>query len=220
MIDLEAFLKLYTKSVNRVFGGRVRFLGLQGSYGRGEATDESDIDVVLILDRCDADDIKAYRDLLDTLPHRELICGFVSGKDELLCWEKSDLFQFYYDTAPLQGTLAPLLEKIDAEAVRRAVRIGACNLCHACTHNLVHERSEDILRSLYKSARFVVQAVVFDRTGAYARTRSQLAAAAQPPERDVLETAQKLKNGEAVGFEAASELLLQWTKQLIKEYQE
>ncbi len=34
---------------------------------------------------------------------REKICGFISGKEELLSWEKADVFQFYYDTEPLVG---------------------------------------------------------------------------------------------------------------------
>jgi hypothetical protein len=32
--------------------------------------------------------------MIDTLPNRELICGFLSGKDELINWEPSDLFQY------------------------------------------------------------------------------------------------------------------------------
>ena len=63
-------------------------------------------------------------------------------------WEPSDLFQFYYDTTPIKGTLDILLEKIDKQAVKRAIKIGACNIFHACVHNFVHEKSDEILRSL------------------------------------------------------------------------
>ena len=62
-------------------------------------------------------DLQKYRDMLDTLPNRNLICGFVCAKKELLNWEPSDLFQFYYDTTPIKGTLDILLEKIDKQAV-------------------------------------------------------------------------------------------------------
>ena len=67
------------------------FIGLQGSYARGEATETSDIDVVFILDELRANDLKIYSDMLDALPNRELVCGFVSGKAELYGWESSDL---------------------------------------------------------------------------------------------------------------------------------
>lgn len=57
---------------------------LQGSYGRGEATETSDIDAVVILDELTVTDIQTYSIMLDTLPYRELICGFLSGKDEIM----------------------------------------------------------------------------------------------------------------------------------------
>lgn len=128
MIDINLWMKHFTELLKETFGERIYFVGLQGSYGRNEATESSDIDVVVILDELTADDIKAYSNMIDTLPHRELICGFLSGKDELINWEPSDLFQFYYDTTPILGTLYELLTRIDDAAVDRAIKIGACNI--------------------------------------------------------------------------------------------
>ena len=164
MIDITTWLDGFLKALHDTFANRVWFVGLQGSYGRGEATKTSDIDVVVILDELSASDIQTYNTMLDTLPHREFICGFLSGKDELLQWEPSDLFQFYYDTTPIKGSLDELLTVIDDAAVGRAIKIGACNIYHGCVHNMLHEKSEDILRGLYKSASFVVQAIVFRQT--------------------------------------------------------
>ncbi|MCI8733343.1 MAG: nucleotidyltransferase domain-containing protein, partial [Clostridia bacterium] len=84
MIDVKTWIKEFTNKVEQTFSNRVWFIGLQGSYGRGEATQTSDIDAVVILDELRINDLKVYRDMLDTLPNRELICGFISGKDELL----------------------------------------------------------------------------------------------------------------------------------------
>ena len=94
MIDITAWMKNFLQALNEAFADRVWFVGLQGSYGRSEATDTSDVDVVVILDELSATDIIAYNEMLDTLPHRELICGFLSGKKEIMNWELSDLFQF------------------------------------------------------------------------------------------------------------------------------
>ena len=77
MIDINNWINRFLKVLNDTFGERVWFVGLQGSYGRGEATETSDIDVVVILDELSAADIKAYNDMLDALSHRELICGFL-----------------------------------------------------------------------------------------------------------------------------------------------
>ena len=219
MIDIKTWVPQFVNKVEQSFGNRIWFIGLQGSYGRNEATDASDIDVVVILDELRIDDLKTYRDMLDTLPNRDLICGFISRKAELLNWEASDLFQFYYDTEPIKGNLDALLEKIDKRSVRRAIKIGACNIYHACVHNFVHEKNYDILRSLYKSAVFVIQAVWFYETGNYIKSKTELQSAIYPPSA-VLDTAQKLKCGEKVQFDAMSELLINWTKTVIIGYSE
>ena len=219
MVDIKTWITSFTEKVEQTFPNRVWFIGLQGSYGRGEATETSDIDVVVILDVLRIDDLKVYRDMLDTLPNRDLICGFISGKNELLNWETSDLFQFYYDTTPIKGSLDCLLEKIDKQTVKRAIRIGACNIYHACVHNFVHEKSDDILRSLYKSAAFVLQAVWFYETGKYIKSKAEWQNAITPPSA-VLTNVQELKNGASVKFEEMSELLLNWAKTIIVGYKE
>ena len=83
MIDVNTWMQDFLQTLNKTFANRVWFVGLQGSYGRGEATEMSDIDIVVILDELSAMDIQTYNDMLDTLPHRELICGFLSGKKKL-----------------------------------------------------------------------------------------------------------------------------------------
>ena len=159
MMDIKKWMNTFLNAVNATFTNRIWFVGLQGSYGRGEATETSDIDIVVILDQLSVTDIQKYNAMLDTLPNRELICGFVSGKDELLNWESSDLFQFCHDTTPIKGSLDEVMAVIDESAVNRAIKIGVCNIYHGCVHNMLHEKSEDILKGLYKSASFVVQAI-------------------------------------------------------------
>ena len=217
MIEITAWLNTFLQKLNDTFGNRVWFVGLQGSYGRGEARDTSDIDVVVILEELSASDIGGYNAMLDGLPHRELICGFLSGKDELLRWEPSDLFQFYYDTTPIKGGLDALLPLLDKAAVNRAIKIGACNIYHGCVHNMLHEKSEDILRGLYKAASFVVQAIAFKQTGKYVRFQKDLLGVVSSDERRIVETFLKLKNGEAVDFGAMSEELFAWAKKWIAE---
>ena len=217
MIEITTWMNGFLKSINEAFGDRVWFVGLQGSYGRGEATDTSDIDVVVILDELSASDIQNYNAMLDALPHRELICGFLSGKDELLHWEPSDLFQFYYDTTPIKGSLDELLTVIDEAAIDRAIKIGACNIYHGCVHNMLHEKSEDILKGLYKSASFVVQAIVFKQTGKYIKRQSELRDVVSADERVIVDTFLSLKNGDAVEFGAMSDTLFSWSKKWISK---
>ena len=217
MIDITTWMQNFMQTLNKTFANRVWFVGLQGSYGRGEATETSDIDVVVILDKLSVTDIQKYNTMLDTLPDRDLICGFVSGKDELLKWEPSDLFQFYYDTTPIQGSLDELLAVIDKTAVNRSIKIGVCNIYHGCVHNMLHEKSEDILKGLYKSASFVVQAIAFKQTGKYVKHQSELRDVVSTDERIIVDTFLNLKNGGTVDFNLMSEALFAWAKKWINE---
>ena len=217
MIEITTWMDGFLKVLNDNFENRVWFVGLQGSYGRGEATDTSDIDIVVILDELSAADIQNYNAMLDTLPDRDLICGFLSGKNELFHWEPSDLFQFYYDTTPIKGSLDELLTVIDDAVVSRAIKIGACNIYHGCMHNMLFDKSEDTLRGMYKSASFVVQAIAFKQTGKYIKSQKDLLDVVSADERKIVETFLKLKNGDAVEFNTMSEELFAWAKKLIGE---
>ena len=217
MIDITAWMKKFLQILNDTFTNRVWFVGLQGSYGRDEATETSDIDIVVILDQLSVTDIQKYNAMLDTFPNREQICGFVSGKDELLNWEPSDLFQFYYDTTPIEGSLDELLAVIDKTAVNRAIKIGACNIYHGCVHNMLHEKSEDILKGLYKSASFVVQAITFKQTGRYIKHQIELRDVVSTDEMDIVDTFLNLKNGGTVDFKSMSEALFAWSKKWISD---
>jgi len=217
VIDITAWMQDFLQTLNETFANRVWFVGLQGSYGRGEATETSDIDVVVILDELYASDIQKYNAMLDALPHRDLICGFLAGKDELLNWEPSDLFQFYHDTTPIKGSLDELLTFIDEAALRRAIKIGACNIYHGCVHNMLHEKSDEILYGLYKSASFVVQAIAFKQTGKYIKHQKDLLGVVSDDERKIIEIFLKLKNGDTAQFGTMSEFLFAWAKKQITE---
>ena len=217
MVALESWLDAYLNAVEAAFGKRIWFVGIQGSYARGEATENSDIDIVLILDSVNPEDMATYSGLLDSLPHRELVCGFFSGKEVLLSWDTGELFQFYYDTLPVRGSLDAILPLLDRESVKRAIKIGAGNLYHGCVHNLLHGKHTQTLRNLYKAAVFTLRAVAFLRTGAYPRGYEELQACLTEQERQILETADFLKNDGIVQFQEMSEALFLWVQSIILE---
>lgn len=215
MIDISSWTQNFVQALTQTFGDRIWFVGLQGSYSRGEAGETSDIDMVVILDELFAADIQRYNAMLDTMPNRELICGFLSGKEEILNWEAADLFQFYHDTTPIYGNLDELLPQINMTAVDRAIKIGACNIYHGCVHNMLYEKSEEVLKGLYKSASFVVQAICFRQTGRYIRNQKDLLQVLSPEECVITETFLLLKNGRPVDFKQMSECLFTWSKSWI-----
>ena len=217
MIEINTWMQTYLQALNTFFPNRIWFVGLQGSYGRGEATESSDIDIVAILDELTAADIQRYDAMLNTLPNRELICGFLSGKEEIMNWEPADLFQFYYDTTPVIGSLDELLTLIDDAAINRAIKTAVGNIYHGCVHNLLFEKSEDILRGLYKSASFTAQAIAFKETGTYCTYQRDLMKVLSPEDRKIVETFIHIKNGHAVDFQSMSEDLFNFCKRWISK---
>ena len=218
MININNWLEIFLSALDDTFNDRIWFVGLQGSYAHNEATQESDIDIVVILDKLSSEDISLYNRMLDSLPHRELICGFVSGKNELLNWEPSDLFQFYYDTKPIRGSLDKLTELITPETINRAIKIGACNIYHGCVHNMLHEKSNEILAGLYKSASFVIQAICFMQTGKYCSCKEDMLQLISPEDKVVIDTHTKLKKGTYIDFSSASDTLFLWSANIIENY--
>lgn len=212
MIDIDIWMKDFLKALDETFKQRIWFVGIQGSYARGEATENSDIDMVVILDELTINDLQIYDRMLDTLSYRELICGFLSGKGELMNWDAADLFQFYYDTKPIKGSLDDLLVLIDDTALNRAIKTGVCNIYHGCVHNILYDKSEDILKGLYKAASFVVQAIYFKQTGHYIRQQSELLKIVLPEERIIVDTFLTIKNGGVIDFKEMSNILFTWSQ--------
>lgn len=215
MIDMDIWMKEFLKVLNETFKQRVWFVGIQGSYARGEATENSDIDMVVILDKLTINDLQKYDKMLDTLSYRELICGFLSGKSELMNWDAAELFQFYYDTKPIKGSLDDLLAVIDDIALNRAIKTGVCNIYHGCIHNMLYDKSDDILKQLYKSASFVVQAIYFKQTGYYIRHQCELIKSVLPEERVIIDTFLTIKSGGVVDFKEMSNTLFIWAQKWI-----
>ena len=88
VVEIQSWCEDYIASMEKTFEKRIRFIGIQGSYGRGEAGAESDIDMVLILDVLTMDDLKAYRKSVAAMELSHLVCGFLCGVKELAAWGK------------------------------------------------------------------------------------------------------------------------------------
>ena len=82
---------------------------------------------------------------------------------------------------------------------------------------MLYEKNEDILRGLYKSASFVVQAIAFKQTGFYVRHQTELLQVVSSGERVIVETFLNLKNGGTVDFDFMSETLFACSKKWIAE---
>ena len=104
-LDLTPF----TMALREAFPEQVAFCGIQGSYGRGEAGPDSDVDLVVILEEAGARELERYRALIASMPFAKRACGFVCARRALAVWPKFDALQLLLDTKPLYGELSPLL---------------------------------------------------------------------------------------------------------------
>lgn len=220
--QIEDWLQEITRRIIVEFGEeRILCLGIQGSHRRGEATKQSDIDLVMILDEGSMEDLKTYRSILRSMPDAEYACGFFSGKQELLHWPAQELFQFYFDTKVLLGSLEWIQNRITQDAVRQAVITGAGTLYHAACHSYLFENAEKNLRGLYKTAFFLLQAKEYLRTGKYYDTKAALLVRLNGEERHILQHGIEMQQerGWTYGREEIEEhyrQLIEWSGALLR----
>lgn len=177
MVEIRSWMDTLSKQLQIVFGSRLLFVGLQGSYGRGEATENSDIDVVTVLDRVERADLDAYRAVVRELPEGDKACGFLCGAAELSRWPKYDLLAVARDTRDIYGKLAELLPPFDRADLAQAVLVGASALYHAAVHTYLYAPREtlpEFLAGAEKSVFFVLRDLYELRTGETVRTRREL----------------------------------------------
>lgn len=189
MVTIENWMNELTQKLTEKFGPRLLFLGLQGSYGRGEANEDSDIDVVTVLDRVELADLDAYRDIVRRMPEGEKACGFLCGAAELKCWPKYDLCQLARDARAFHGGLEPLLPPLSRVDLAEAVSIGASGLYHAACHTYLYGAREEwpgFLKEACKGAFFVLRSLYELRTGETVRAKKDLLPRISGEEREIL----------------------------------
>ena len=175
MIQPDQWMNELTQKLKSRFSERLLFVGLQGSYQRGEAHEASDIDAVVILDALSIEDIAVYRALLQSMPESDKACGFIAGRQELFHWAKHELFQFEQDTHAYYGNLQLLLPPIERQDIAVSAKISACNLYHAVCHAAIHDSDPaEALKGMYKGAFFLLQLDYYLNHGTYIHTKKEL----------------------------------------------
>ena len=222
MFDINVWLDIIIKKLQNEFEQRLFFVGLQGSYNRGEATQSSDIDLVLILDNLSFEDLKRYRSIIDSMPDKDKSCGFISGREELQNWSKSDLFQFFYDTKSLIGNLQDLIQAPTIEDAKQAIKISSENLYQTAVHSFINSnnRAKD-LKNLYKGVFFVLQAKYFIETKKYIPTKIELSELLNGIDRDILNICinrNNINEKATIELENLYKMLIQWSSNNIKMF--
>ncbi|MGE4193441.1 MAG: nucleotidyltransferase domain-containing protein [Pseudodesulfovibrio sp.] len=189
MIEAQSWTADVLVSLRETFGTRLKYFGLQGSYRRGEATEASDIDLVVLLDEISLDDLDAYRAIVHAMPEGDKACGFICGLEEFAAWPPHELFSFRMDTADLFNRLDDFLPPISREDIRLGAKISAATLLHPLTHSYLYagdEAKPRILNEACKYAFFLLLVCEYLDSGRYCESKQELLARLDSPRRDIL----------------------------------
>ena len=213
MFDPEDYLRKLIPACRTAFGTRLLYLGLQGSYLRGEADENSDIDIMLILDSLTVKDMDDYRRILKKIGYDEKSCGFICGREEMKRWNPLEVCQLRHTTRDLVGTLADFLPEASRKDEIHYVKLSLGNLYHELCHRYIHadrEKNAGRFRSSCKGLFFLIQNLHFLETGSFVNTRKELKAQVGEADRGVLALSE-LPDG--YDFDAAFALLFAWMQQ-------
>lgn len=159
------------------FGPNLLYIGLQGSYRREEAHENSDIDIVAIFEKLDASLLERYQAVVRALPEGDKVCGFVADRAVLANWPRHEIFAFEMDTQDYLGELAPLLPTVTRQDSIDAARIGASALYHLAVHSYAlssPEEAENMLAGAYKGVYFVLLITEYLRSGNHYGSKAEL----------------------------------------------
>ncbi|MDD3243393.1 MAG: nucleotidyltransferase domain-containing protein [Eubacteriales bacterium] len=220
MADAHAYMEKMVRCLGQAFGGRLRYVGLQGSYARGEADKNSDLDVMTVLDALTVQDLDAYRAVLAQMGDEPRPCGFLCGEAELRGWNRAELCQLSHETRDVYGRLADFLPAWSAEDVRAYLRTGVGDLYHALCHCYIYsgpQAAREGVPGAYKRVFYLLQNWHYLRTGQWVGSKAALRACLEMEDLRVLETALALRRGEPVDLEEAYGRLLSWCREMLAQ---
>lgn len=218
-MDIEVWCSNLTVRLQSIFGSELVFVGLQGSYGRKEATPSSDIDIVVILDEINAEKLGKYRGVINSMPYHERACGFIAGLMDVASWLPGEIFLLVNDTLPIYGSLEFLHRKYTKKDIADFIKSSACAIYHGCCHNFLFERDSAVLLSLYKATFFLLRTKYYHDNGTFIKREKDLALLLSGRDAEILNTKAKLSEvkqaASADDFTEASDLLISWCSDII-----
>ena len=216
MFDVNVYLEQLIAECQAAFGDRLLYVGLQGSYLRGEAHENSDIDVMMILDRFTVQDMDVYRGILQKIGQYDKSCGFICGRDEMTRWNPLEVCQLRHTTKDLVGSLDDYLPEATREDEINYVKVSLGNLYHELCHRYIHaDREKNVrkLRGTCKGMFFLIQNLHYLESGKFVPTKRELKEQVACEDREVLEMADLPDDFD---FDSAFQTLFTWCQNAFK----
>lgn len=213
MIRIEEYIDELTDILADAFGERLVYIGLQGSYLRNEAMENSDIDIMAVIDDISVEDLDTYRQALVSIGNFDKSCGFICGRADLSHWNPLELCHLLNTTKDYYGELKNLVPAYTMEDERNYVKFSLNNLYHEICHRYIHADREHNISRLpvtCKSVFYIVQHLHYLRTGNFVPTKRKLLECVQDEDKAVLELSISLRNDDGYDFDRAFSLLFRW----------
>ena len=218
MIDAEQYIRHLIALLQNRFKERLLYVGLQGSYLRGEATGSSDIDIMVVIDGLGIAELAAYRNIIESLPHTDKSCGFICGKSELANWNPLEICHLLHTTRDYFGSLSGLVPPYTRQDIRSFVKLSVNNMYHELCHRYIHGSAEDnaaLLPGTYKGVFFILQNLYYLNHGRYIATKAEMLKNTSGKDHAILQRTLDLNNGIKYSFPDSFELLFDWCRETI-----
>ncbi len=218
MVNVEKYIGDLIGSLKLHFKSRLIYVGLQGSYLRGEANPESDIDIMLVLDELRIDDLKDYRSIISRMDHFDKSCGFICGKAELANWNPLEMCHLLHTTRDYYGCLQDLVPVYTEADICNFIKMSINNLYHEICHRFIHADEQtniNLLPGSYKSVFFVLQNLHYLNSGEFINSKAQLLDVLDGSDKAVLERSLAFSKGDKFELSDSFDLLFKWCRDKI-----
>ena len=218
MIDIENYIAKLLHDLKTSFGSRLLYLGLQGSYLRGEATENSDIDIMVIIDKLSVSDLNVYRSIIQALDHFDKSCGFICSKDDLAKWNPLEICHVLHSTKDYYGHLIEWIPPYTVQDIRNFLKLSINNLYHELCHRYIHAnaaKNAAHLPGTYKSVFFVLQNLYYLTHGKFICKKDDLLPLLTGKDHEVLKRSIALSSGIPCDLTESFELLFTWCQETL-----
>lgn len=177
MICIDKYIEELTAELKEAFDGRLLYVGLQDSYLRGEANENSDIDIMAIIDDMTAEDLKTYKNALMAVGDYDKSCGFICGREELKSWNVLEICHLLHTTKDCFGCLSDFVPSYSKADVLNYIKMSVGNLYHELCHRYIHaDRDCNVLYfpQTCKGVFFILQNLHYLKSGEFILTKKEL----------------------------------------------
>ena len=218
MVNIEKYIQQLIELLRKQFSSRLLYVGLQGSYLRGEANPDSDIDIMVVIDDLNVSDLTLYRKIINALEHFEKSCGFICSAQDLRHWNPLEICNLLHTTKDYYGTLREFTPEYTEADLRNFLKMCVNNLYHELCHRYIHSELDKNYANLpltYKSVFFILQNLYFLKTKEFFGTKDALLTKVRGKDREVLKRSLELANNTVYNFDESFELIFSWCQETL-----